>query len=47
MSMPSLSWAVQMGAMAAMAREVSRHERPAMEPESSMRKMVSKVLRKA
>ena len=45
--MPSLSWAVQMGAMDAMASEVSRHERPAMEPESSMTKRVSKVARKA
>ena len=47
MSMPSLSCAVHIGAMDAMAREVSRHERPAMDPESSIRKMVSKVDRKA
>ena len=47
MSMPTLSWAVQMGVMAARAAEVSRHERPAMEPESSIRKIVSKVVKNA
>ena len=47
MSMPSLSWVVQIGVMDARAALVSRHERPAMEPESSIRKMVSKVVRKA
>lgn len=36
-----------MGAMVRRAAEVSRHERPAMLPESSTRKMVSKVERKA
>lgn len=46
-SMPSASCAVQMGAMVRRAAEVSRHERPAMLPESSMTKMVSKVERKA
>lgn len=47
MSRPSASWAVQIGAMAAIAAEVSRHDRPAMDPLSSMRKRVSKVRRKA
>ncbi len=47
MSMPSLSWAVQIGVIVARAAAVSRHERPAIEPESSIRKMVSKVVRKA
>lgn len=46
-SMPSLSWAVQIGVMAAKAAEVSRHERPAIDPESSIKKIVSKVVRNA
>ena len=33
--------------MAAKAAEVSRQERPAIDPESSIRKIVSKVVRKA
>jgi len=45
MSMPSASWAVQMGVMVLRASCVSRHERPDMLPESSMRKTVSKVER--
>ena len=47
MSIPSASWAVQIGVMVARAWAVSRQERPAMEPESSIRKIVSKVERKA
>ena len=47
MSIPSLSWAVQIGVIASRACAVSRHERPAILPESSMRKIVSKVERKA
>ena len=47
MSMPSASWAVQIGVMAVRAADVSRQELPAMEPESSIKKMVSKVVRKA
>lgn len=47
MSMPSASYWVQIGAMEARAEAVSAQERPAMLPESSMRKMVSKVERKA
>ena len=47
MSMPSLSWAVQTGVMVARASEVSRQRLPAMEPESSIRKTVSKLERKA
>lgn len=43
MSMPSASCWVQIGVIDASAALVSRHERPAMEPESSIRKMVSKV----
>jgi hypothetical protein len=45
--MPSASWAVQMGVMARRASLTSRQERPAMEPESSMTKTVSKLVRKA
>ena len=47
MSMPSLSKAVQIGVMADKAALVSRQERPAMDPESSMTKMVSNLERKA
>lgn len=47
MSMPSLSWAVQIGVMALSASDVSRHERPAMDPESSMRNTVSNVVKKS
>ena len=36
-----------MGAMVRIAWETSRQERPAMEPESSIRKMVSNVERAA
>lgn len=36
-----------MGAMLRRALDVSRQDRPAIEPESSIRKMVSKVERKA
>ena len=46
-SMPSLSWAVQIGAMDEMAAAVSRHFAPDMLPLSSIRKTVSKWLRKA
>ena len=46
MSIPSASCCVQIGVMACSARAVSRQERPAMEPESSIRKRVSKVERK-
>lgn len=45
MSMPSASNSVQIGAMVRKAEETSRQERPAMEPESSIRKTVSKVER--
>lgn len=47
MSIPSASCAVQIGVMDLRAAATSLQERPAMLPESSMRKMVSKVLRKA
>ena len=40
--MPSASWAVQIGAIAEIAAEVSRHLEPDMLPESSIRKTVSK-----
>ena len=46
MSIPSASCSVQMGVMVFSASAVSRQERPAMEPESSIRKTVSKVERK-
>ena len=45
--MPSASYWVQIGVMAASAAAVSRHERPAMLPESSIRKIVSNVDKKA
>lgn len=47
MSMPSLSWLVQIGVIWPRARDVSLQDEPAMEPESSMRKMVSNSARKA
>jgi len=47
MSIPSASWAVQIGVMVRRARDTSRHERPAMLPESSIRKIVSNWLRNA
>lgn len=47
MSMPSASCAVQIGVMDLRAAATSLQERPAMLPESSMRKTVSKVPRKA
>src|ERR1051326_8423698 len=47
MSMPSASCAVQMGVMVSRACCVSRHDRPAMLPESSIKNTVSKLLRKA
>lgn len=47
MSTPSASCCVQMGVMDDKADWTSRHERPTMEPESSIRKMVSKEERKA
>ena len=47
MSIPSLSCLVQIGVMALRASRVSLHFAPDMEPESSIRKTVSKVLRKA
>lgn len=47
MSMPSASCLVQIGVMDLRAAATSRQERPAMLPESSMRKTVSKVPRKA
>ena len=46
MSMPSASYLVHMGVMACSASAVSRQERPAMLPESSIRNIVSKVARK-
>ena len=45
MSTPSLSYLVQMGVIVFSAASVSRHLDPAIEPESSMRKTVSNVLR--
>jgi hypothetical protein len=47
MSIPSASWAVQMGVMVIRASAVWRQRLPAMEPESSITKIVSKVSRKA
>jgi hypothetical protein len=47
MSMPSASRWVQIGVIISKALPVSLHERPAMDPESSIRKMVSKDLRNA
>ena len=47
MSIPSASWETQIGVMDSRASWVSRQRLPAMEPESSIRKVVSKVLRKA
>jgi hypothetical protein len=47
MSIPSASWAVQMGVMVIRASAVWRQRLPAMDPESSITKMVSKVSRKA
>lgn len=44
--MPSLSCDVTIGAIVESASETSRHERPAMDPESSMSRTVSKVDRK-
>ena len=45
--MPSASWLVQIGVMALRAAAVSRQLRPAMLPESSMRKTVSNSVRNA
>lgn len=45
--MPSASWAVQIGVITERASLVSRHDRPAMLPESSIRKTVSNCVRKA
>src|SRR3954453_21545689 len=45
--MPLASWAAQMGEMARRAFLVSRHDEPAREPLSSIRKTVSKLERKA
>jgi hypothetical protein len=45
--MPSLSCWVQTGVIDASAALVSRHDRPAIEPESSIKKMVSKFDKKA
>lgn len=47
MSIPSASWAVQMGVMVIRASAVWRQRLPAMEPESSITKIVSKVSRNA
>lgn len=47
MSTPSASCWVQIGVMEDKADWTSRQERPTMEPESSIRKMVSKDERKA
>jgi len=47
MSMPSLSWATHIGVIASRAADVSFQRDPAIEPESSIRKIVSKVARKA
>lgn len=47
MSIPSASCAVQIGVMAFKAADTSFQDRPAMLPESSIRKMVSKSERKA
>ena len=38
-SIPVLSWAVQIGVIAARAAEVSRYERPAIDPQSSVKKI--------
>ncbi len=45
--MPSVSWAVQTGVMLRRKVSTSRHRWPIMEPESSTKKMVSKVDRNA
>lgn len=45
--MPSGSWAVQTGVIARRAAATADQREPAMEPESSTRKTVSKVERKA
>lgn len=47
MSTPSASCCVQMGVMDFKAAWTSRQEEPSMEYESSIRKMVSKEVRKA
>jgi hypothetical protein len=47
MSIPSASWAVQMGVTVIRASAVWRQRLPAMEPESSITKIVSKVSRNA
>ncbi len=44
--MPSASRATMIGRSWASAWDVSRQDRPAIEPESSIRRMVSKVVRK-
>jgi hypothetical protein len=46
MSIPSASCLVTMGAIVDKAWETSRHDRPAMLPESSIKSVVSKVARK-
>lgn len=47
MSIPSASWAVQIGVMVIRASAVCRQRPPAMDPESSITKIVSKVSRNA
>lgn len=47
MSIPSASWAVQIGVMVIRASAVCRQMPPAMDPESSITKIVSKVSRNA
>lgn len=47
MSIPSASWAVHIGVIVRRARETSLQDRPAILPESSIRKTVSNWVRKA
>lgn len=47
MSIPSASWATQIGVIASRALAVSRHERPAIDPLSSIKKTVSNEVRNA
>ena len=46
MSIPSLSCFVTIGAIVDSACETSSHDLPAIEPESSISRVVSKVVRK-
>lgn len=47
MSIPSSSYCTQMGTIVSRASSVSRHDLPVIDPESSIRKTVSKLLRNA